>query len=492
MALMLTNRPEFHLLDAAAMHLGAVPFSIYNTSSPEQAEFLLRDSGARIGVVEPSFRDRMSTEHVIEVDLLDELEARRGLRLRRRLAGRRARRPADADLHLGHDRRPEGRPAHPQEHAASRWAPTTRCCTSRAAATSSPTCRWPTSPSATARTTSRCSSASPSPAARTRARSSATSPRSARRGSSACRGSSRSSRPRSSPSPASRIRPRCASSSGWTSSPRSTSAPPRAPPEVIEFFHSIGLPLGELWGMSETNAIGACNPPDAIKIGTVGPAVPGVEIRLADDGEVELRGDCVFAGYRGQEEMTRETFTDGRLAQDRRHRRARRGRLPHDRRPQEGADHQRRRQEHVAGEHREHDQDREPADRLRGRDRRPPPVQRRADRARPRRPSRASATGRSRTRVAEAIATANERLSKVEQIRRHKLLDTEWEPGGDELTPTMKLKRRPIAEKYAERHRRAVRALAAGRGAERAAELVELGLGEPGDPLGEERLRDRR
>ena len=74
MALMLTNRPEFHLLDAAAMHLGAVPFSIYNTSSPEQAEFLLRDSGAKIGVVEPSFRDRMSTEHVIEVDLLDELE----------------------------------------------------------------------------------------------------------------------------------------------------------------------------------------------------------------------------------------------------------------------------------------------------------------------------------------------------------------------------------------------------------------------------------
>ena len=79
---------------------------------------------------------------------------------------------------------------------------------------------------------------------------------------------------------------------------------------MIEFFHSIGLPLGELWGMSETNAIGACNPPENVKIGTVGPPVPGVEIRLADDGEVELRGDCVFAGYYGQEEQTRETFTD--------------------------------------------------------------------------------------------------------------------------------------------------------------------------------------
>ena len=86
------------------------------------------------------------------------------------------------------------------------------------------------------------------------------------------------------------------------------------PPEVIEFFHGIGLPLGELWGMSETNAIGACNPPEKVKIGTVGPPVPGVEIRLADDGEVELRGDCVFAGYRGQEEMTARDVHRRRLA----------------------------------------------------------------------------------------------------------------------------------------------------------------------------------
>jgi long-chain acyl-CoA synthetase len=52
--------------------------------------------------------------------------------------------------------------------------------------------------------------------------------------------------------------------------------------------------------------------------------------------------------------------------------------------------------------------------------------------------------------VAEAVETANDRLSNVEKVRRHKVLDGDWEPGGDELTPTMKLKRRPIAEKYAE------------------------------------------
>ena len=45
---------------------------------------------------------------------------------------------------------------------------------------------------------------------------------------------------------------------------------------------------------------------------------------------------------------------------------------------------------------------------------------------------------------------ANNRLSRVEQIKRFELLEDEWLPGGDELTPTMKLKRRPIAEKYAE------------------------------------------
>jgi len=52
--------------------------------------------------------------------------------------------------------------------------------------------------------------------------------------------------------------------------------------------------------------------------------------------------------------------------------------------------------------------------------------------------------------VTEGVRRANERLSRVEQIKRFRILEAEWEPGGDELTPTMKLKRRPIAEKYAD------------------------------------------
>ena len=86
------------------------------------------------------------------------------------------------------------------------------------------------------------------------------------------------------------------------------------PREVIEFFHAIGVPLAELWGMSETCGYGTCNPPDKIRIGTVGPVSPGVEIKLADDGEVLMRGPVVMTGYRNQPEKTSEAIdADGWL-----------------------------------------------------------------------------------------------------------------------------------------------------------------------------------
>src|SRR4051795_11498355 len=74
--LMLNNRPEFHLVDSAAMHLGATPFSVYNTYSPEQIEYLASDSGCRIIVTEGEYLDTImkvkdacsGVEHVIDVD----------------------------------------------------------------------------------------------------------------------------------------------------------------------------------------------------------------------------------------------------------------------------------------------------------------------------------------------------------------------------------------------------------------------------------------
>ncbi len=76
LALMLLTRPEFHLVDVAAMHLGAVPFSIYNSSAPDQIAFLMRDSGARIAIVEDDFRDRVDAEQVFTVSQIAEIEAR--------------------------------------------------------------------------------------------------------------------------------------------------------------------------------------------------------------------------------------------------------------------------------------------------------------------------------------------------------------------------------------------------------------------------------
>ena len=82
------------------------------------------------------------------------------------------------------------------------------------------------------------------------------------------------------------------------------------PPEVIEFFHALGVPLAELWGMSETCGAGTCNPPEKIKIGTVGPPAPDCEIKLDEDGEVLIRGPVVMPGYRNLPEKTAEAFTD--------------------------------------------------------------------------------------------------------------------------------------------------------------------------------------
>ena len=59
MGLMLTNRPEFHWFDSAALHLGATPFSVYNTYAPEQIQYQVKDAEARILVTEKAFADRV-------------------------------------------------------------------------------------------------------------------------------------------------------------------------------------------------------------------------------------------------------------------------------------------------------------------------------------------------------------------------------------------------------------------------------------------------
>src|SRR5688572_10473910 len=83
-----------------------------------------------------------------------------------------------------------------------------------------------------------------------------------------------------------------------------------SPREVLVFFHAIGVPLAEIWGMSETCGAGASNPEERIKIGTVGLPSPGVELKLAEDGELLARSKVVMVGYRNLPDKTAEALDD--------------------------------------------------------------------------------------------------------------------------------------------------------------------------------------
>jgi long-chain acyl-CoA synthetase len=235
------------------------------------------------------------------------------------------------------------------------------------------------------------------------------------------------------------------------------------PRDVLVFFHAIGIPLGELWGMSETCGVGAVNPPERVRIGTVGPPSFGVELRLAEDDELLVRGDVVMTGYRNQPEKTAEALdADGWLhtgdiaAFD-----------------DEGylkiVDRKKEIIINAAGKNMS------PANiesALKGAgpiigqvavigDARPfntALVVLDADFA-PAFAAQQGLEGRSLEELAEeeavraavqaAVDRGNEELARVEQVKKFTILRGDWAPGGDELTPTMKLKRKPIAEKYA-------------------------------------------
>jgi long-chain acyl-CoA synthetase len=235
------------------------------------------------------------------------------------------------------------------------------------------------------------------------------------------------------------------------------------PVEVLEFFHAIGLPLAELWGMSETCGAGTVNPPGKIKIGTVGPPSPGVEIKLDDDGEVLVKSDVVMLGYRNLAEKTKEAFTDdgwlrtgdiGAFDED--------GYLTIVDRKKEliiSAGGKNMSPANIEASLKS-------GSPLIGQaccigDGRPyntALIVLDADFA----PVWAAQQGidetaleslahdeRVRAAVQEGVDAANATLARPEQVKKFTIVEGDWLPAGDELTPTMKLKRKPIAEKYA-------------------------------------------
>ena len=87
-----------------------------------------------------------------------------------------------------------------------------------------------------------------------------------------------------------------------------TGAAPIAP-DILEFFYACGVTVLEGWGLTETTGIGCVNTPDAFKVGTVGKPAPGIEVKIGDEGELLMKGPNVFTEYWRNEEATREAFT---------------------------------------------------------------------------------------------------------------------------------------------------------------------------------------
>jgi long-chain acyl-CoA synthetase len=84
-------------------------------------------------------------------------------------------------------------------------------------------------------------------------------------------------------------------------------------PEILRFFDAAGVLVLEGWGMTETSTAATVSQPEDFKVGTIGKPFPGCEIRIAEDGEILVRGPNVFQGYHKNEEATRETIVDGWL-----------------------------------------------------------------------------------------------------------------------------------------------------------------------------------
>ena len=218
-------------------------------------------------------------------------------------------------------------------------------------------------------------------------------------------------------------------------------------PDQFPFFEALGIRLCELWGMTETCSIATTNTPDAFRFGSVGRAVAGVELRVADDGELLVRGPTVVTSYRNRPRETAEArdaegwFHTGDLAtidDD--------GYLWITGRKKDIII-------NAAGKNMS-PSNIESALKAGGSvimqacaigDRRPYNVALIVVDA----GAASEPDATLRPRVQAAVDAANAQLSRVEQIKRFAILRDEWLAGGDELTPTMKLRRREIEEKYA-------------------------------------------
>jgi long-chain acyl-CoA synthetase len=503
MGLMLTNRPEFHFFDTAAMHLGATPFSIYNTYTPDQIQHLIQDAGNKLLVTEQAFLDRVKAagvEQVVSVDggegalTIDDVESRAedGFDLE---AAWRAVEPDDV-LTLIYTSGTTGPPkgvqithanmraalrsydqiirfprggrivsylpmAHIAERNVSQYLPmacafSVTCCPDPRQVIAYLPEVHPTWFFAVPRIWEKLKAGLEAMMAglddeerklqMQQALELGLKKVRAEQAGEELPDDLREAYEKADKELFSNVRAML----GLDQLESCNVGAAPTPREVIEFFHALGIPLAELWGLSETTGAGTCNPPERIKIGTVGPPAPDCEVKLAEDGEVLMRGPVVMPGYRNEPEKTREAIDE------------------------DGWFH--------TGDVGEFDEDgylkivdrkKELIINAAGKNMSPANIEAKVKSSSPL-IGQAIAIGDGRSynvalitldpdakpgydsqeaieeEVRRGIEKANEQLARVEQIKKWKVLEEEWEPGGDELTPTMKLKRKPIAEKYAD------------------------------------------
>jgi long-subunit acyl-CoA synthetase (AMP-forming) len=468
--LLMANRPEFHLCDTAAIHLGATPFSLYGTSSVEQISYLFENAGNDVVFADAAAVPRVLAaavrpSHVVCVDddapagtmSLAELEARGAATEFDFEAAWRAVGPDDVLTLIytsGTTGPPKGvqithanmlaqcravaqvlsiRPGDritsylPSAHIADRWSAhynsmmfgvqVTCVPDARAIAAALPSVR-PTIWGGVPRVMEKLKAALEAqgitdPAALPEEHKAA-------------------------------VRAKLGlDEARWIM----VGAAPLAR-DVHEYLLALGLPVLELFGMSECSCVVTVTSAEDVKVGTVGRAIPGLETRLAPDGELLLRGPTITPGYRGQPELTAEAIDpDGWL---------------HTGDIAEIDD---------AGYVRIVDRKKELIINAGGKNMSPANIEQQLKAGSPligqacvigdRRPYNVALlvldpdalaswpADDVHDEVVRGVERANAKLSRVEQIKRYELIAEEWLPGGAELTPTMKLKRKPIAEKYA-------------------------------------------
>jgi long-subunit acyl-CoA synthetase (AMP-forming) len=517
--LMMTNRPEFHLVDAAALHLGATPFSIYNTSAPEQIEYLFSNAGNKVVFCDERFLPRVrevtaaTLEHIVCVDgpaegamSLADLESRgdagfdfeatwravessdlatiiytsgttgppKGVELTHAnvIAETDATR-AVFDVSPG-DR---GVSYLPAAHIADRvtgqyfailFGIQVTCVADLTKLGEALVDARPHALFAVPRVWQKIKAGIDAGlAAQTGVKK--------RLADWAIRAGIRASRAeldgRALPPTLAlehRIADRLVLSKlrarlGLDECRGPSSGASAIAPEILEFFWGLGIRIYEVWGMSETGGATTANTPGHTKLGTVGRTFPGMEVKLASDGELLTRGPAVMRGYRGDAEKTAATIDgDGWLHT---------GDIATvdgdgyvtivDRKKEliisaggknmspSNIENAIKASTSLIGQVVAIGDDRPYITALAVLD----PEMAAGFAARhgisSTSPAELIAHPEVRAAVAAGVKAGNERLARAEQLKRIRLLPAMWEPGGDELTPTMKLRRKPIAEKYA-------------------------------------------